>query len=391
MSGPAVDHPSRSALRTISVTWNLVWHLAVSTGIIAVGVLTIRPPGWSGRGLWVVLLLIVNSLFLYSRHLSDEAVTNRVRVVLLGLGGVAAAALLAAGERGTTYLFAFLLAAHAGYRLDTVRAASIAGVTGLLCTGILIYQLGPEDHSGWLVGAVTVACVLIGMVRRSHEGMLKAAITAAEAAERAAVAEAGNAALAERSRIARDVHDVLAHSLAGVNMQLELTDALLDTGDSDRVRESVGRAQRLVLQSLKQAQWTVKVLREDALPLVDTVTAMLDSSGFPDSLTVVGMVRETNAQQTQNLVRIVQEALTNAARHAPGAAVRVTLRYDPEKVTLEVCNGRPARSPDKEIGSGLGLVGMRERVALLGGTISAGPVVEAPDNGGWRVEAVIPA
>lgn len=144
-------------------------------------------------------------------------------------------------------------------------------------------------------------------------------IAASESAERAALAEARTAVLTERGRIARDVHDVLAHSLAGINMQLELADALIDTGDLEKVREANARAHALVKESLKQAQWTVHALREDALPLVESLTAMVESSGHHDALTVTGTDRELPTQVTQNLLRIAQESLTNAARHAPGA------------------------------------------------------------------------
>jgi signal transduction histidine kinase len=185
------------------------------------------------------------------------------------------------------------------------------------------------------------------------------------------------------------VHDVLAHSLAGINMQLELADALLDTGDLEKVREANDKAHGLVKESLKQAQWTVHALREDALPLPESLTAMVESSGHHDALTVTGTVREVAAQVTQNLLRIAQEALTNAARHAPGGAVGVELTFSASSITLRIRNRAATRAVKPGVGSGMGLVGMRERVALLGGSVSAGPITEGEDQGGWQVEAVI--
>jgi hypothetical protein len=93
MSVPEAGQPSWSASRTISVTssWNLVRQVALSAGIVAAGVLTVRPLGWSGPGLRVALLLAVNSLFLFSRHLADGVVGVRARIVLLSLGGAASA------------------------------------------------------------------------------------------------------------------------------------------------------------------------------------------------------------------------------------------------------------------------------------------------------------
>ncbi|EFG64736.1 two component system sensor kinase [Streptomyces sp. SPB074] len=232
--------------------------------------------------------------------------------------------------------------------------------------------------------------LVMGMLNRVQHQAVDAALSAAESGERAARAEAQAAVLAERGRIARDVHDVLAHSLAGINMQLELADALLDTGDLAKVRAANDKAHSLVKESLQQAQWTVHALSEDALPLVDTLTAMLESSGHRDALTVTGTPVEAPAQVTRNLLRIGQESLTNAARHAPGGAVRVELAFTASSTALTIRNGPASRTVKAATGSGMGLIGMRERVALLGGTLTAGPVTEGPDEGGWHVEAVIP-
>jgi signal transduction histidine kinase len=93
---------------------------------------------------------------------------------------------------------------------------------------------------------------------------------------------------------------------------------------------------------------------------------------------------------TQNLLRIAQEALTNAARYAPGGEVRVELASTASATALTIRNGPATRPVHAGVGSGMGLIGMRERVALLGGTLTAGPVTTGPDQGGWQVAAVIP-
>ncbi|MFI7382240.1 sensor histidine kinase [Streptomyces sp. NPDC049813] len=362
-----------------------------SLGLIVAGALTIRPMGLSGQGLAVAVLYVVNCAALLARRLPEAKVPPRVALVWLTLGVVAAAALLCVSRTGTAYLFAFFIAGHIGYRLETRPALVLALCCSLLCAAALYFGPGPhEDQLPWALGLVTGVPVVIGVVNRSRHRAIRAAISAAESAERAARAEARTAVLTERGRIARDVHDVLAHSLAGINMQLELADALLDTGDLDKVREANDKAHSMVKESLKQAQWTVHALREDALPLLESLTAMIESSGHRDALTVTGTVREAPAQVTQNLLRIAQEALTNAARHAPGGPVAVRLAFAAESITLRVRNGPAARPAAAAAGSGMGLIGMRERVALVGGTLTTGPVVEGPDRGGWQVEAVIP-
>ncbi|WP_327292989.1 sensor histidine kinase [Streptomyces sp. NBC_01198] len=364
---------------------------ALTVFVIVAAFWTVRPLGLSDRGLVVAILLLVNSAVLAARHLPEDRIPPRLAVVWLTLGIVAAAALIGVSGTGSGYLFAYFLVGHIGIRLAPRQSLTLAALCSLLCGGVLYFRLGPGHNVlPWTLGLTTGGPVLVGILNRSRQRAVVAAISAAESAERAARAEARTAVLTERSRIARDVHDVLAHSLAGINMQLELADALIDTGDLERVREANRKAHDMVRESLKQAQWTVHTLREDALPLVETLTAMLDTSGHPDALSVVGAVREAPSGVTQNLLRIAQESLTNAARHAPGGEVRVELTFGAASTTLSIVNGPATRTVSKGVGSGMGLIGMRERVALLEGTITAGPVTEGPDAGGWQVEAVIP-
>ncbi|MFF7780501.1 histidine kinase [Streptomyces tanashiensis] len=362
-----------------------------SLAVVVVGALTIRPMGFSGRGLAVALLFVVNAAALLARRLPEHKVSPRLVLIWLTLGVVAAAALIGVSSSGTGYLFAFFLAGHIGYRLEARPALVLAGTCSLLCGAVLYFRLGPGHEAlPWAFGLLTGLPVLVGIVNRTQRQAVRAAIEAAESAERAARAEARTAVLTERSRIARDVHDVLAHSLAGINMQLELADALIDTGDLEKVREAHDKAHGLVRDSLRQAQWTVHALREDTLPLLESLSAMLESSGHHDALTVTGTVREVPARVTQGLLRIAQEALTNAARHAPGGAVEAELTYTAASTTLSVRNGPATREVNAGAGSGMGLIGMRERVALLDGTVTAGPITEGPHRNGWQVEAVIP-
>ncbi len=359
--------------------------------MIAIGFVTVRPLGVEGRGLAVVALLVVNSVALMARHLSDSRLPPRADLIWLTAGILAAAALIGVSRSGSSYIFAYFLTGHVGYRLPLKQSLSLAALCSLLCGAVVWFRLGPgHEQVTWVLGLTTGVPVVAGILSRSRQRAVAAMIESAESAERAARAEAQAAVLTERSRIARDVHDVLAHSLAGINMQLELADALIDTGDLEKVREANNKAHGMVRESLKQAQWTVHALREDALPLLESLTAMIESSGHRDALTVTGTSRDLPAQVTQNLLRISQEALTNAARHAPGADVRVELTYEHESTTLRVRNGPATREVTAGVGSGMGLIGMRERAALLGGTITAGPVTEGPEAGGWQVEAVIP-
>ncbi|MFJ6299235.1 sensor histidine kinase [Streptomyces griseoviridis] len=386
LSGPASEREPgpRAVLRYDA---GLQW--AVTLLIVAIAVATVRPVGVSGQGLAVVALLVVNSAALLARHLPPD-LPPRAALLWLTAGVVASAALLEVSDAGSGYLFAYFLVGHAGYRLPLKQALAVAALSSLLCGAVFYFYVGP-DHQvmTWTFGLSTGIPVVAGILGRSKQQAVEAKLQAAESAERAARAEARTAVLTERGRIARDVHDVLAHSLAGINMHLELADALIDTGDLEKVRAAHNTAQSLVKESLKQAQWTVHALREDSLPLLESLTAMIESSGHREALTVTGTVRELPAQVTQNVLRIAQEALTNAARHAPGAEIAVELTFDTASTTLTVRNGPPTGEPSAGVGSGMGLIGMRERVALLGGTLTAGPLTEGEDRGGWQVEAVI--
>jgi signal transduction histidine kinase len=365
-------------------------QLIASGVIVAAAVVTTRPLGWTGHGLVTAILLVACSVMLALRHVPAGVLPARSGVLWLWLWAVLAAALIASSQHGCGYLFAFYCAGHAGYRLPTRPALAVAAAGSALSGGVLLLHIGVGYHQlPWLVGAATGFAVFIGMASRSSAQALTSALAAAASAERAARAEASEVVLAERGRVARDVHDVLAHSLAGINMQLELADALLDTGDVERARAATRRAQSLVRESLTEAQRTVRALREDTLPLLDTLRAMLVSTGRPGTIDVCGAARDVDVTLAQNLVRIAQESLTNATKHAPGAVVVVTVTYTSAAVALEVVND-PAPGAPNASGSGMGLVGMQERVALLGGALNAGPIVEGPHRNGWRVHAIIP-
>ncbi|MCK9894804.1 histidine kinase [Frankia sp. AgB32] len=371
-----------------------------TTAVLILVAAPVVPSGLTGaRATVTVALLVVNCVVLASRHLPASVLPARPRIALLVVGAAAAAALIAVSGSGFAPMFGYCIAGHAGYRFPSDRAVPIAVLCSVLSGGVLLFQLGPAHLDiPWYVGAASGFAAPLGMVNRSRQAAITAALAASESAERAARAEAREAVLAERGRIARDVHDVLAHSLAGINMQLEMADALLEHGELDQARGATRRAQSLVRESLVEARRTVTALREDTLPLAETLTAMTRSAGHPDPPTITGQPRELDTRTAQALVRAAQEALTNAHKHAPGAPVKIILAYTPDAVDLQIVNGAPrdGHRPLADTGSGMGLVGMRERITLLGGTATAGPhtdggPVEHLSGRGWRVCVTIPA
>ncbi len=193
------------------------------------------------------------------------------------------------------------------------------------------------------------------------------------------------AALDERARIARELHDVLAHSLGALGVQLEVAEGLLaERGDLAGGLLRVQRARRLAHEGLDEARRAVAALRADVPPLPEAL-AQLVADGRRDrgqdvEISVTGTARPLSAGTTVSLLRIAREALTNAAKHAPNTSVSVVLDYG-SAVSLRVYNV----TSSTEAVPGHGLTGMRERIALAGGTLTAGRSGE-----GWLVTAEVP-
>jgi signal transduction histidine kinase len=201
---------------------------------------------------------------------------------------------------------------------------------------------------------------------------------------RAAVAQ--SAALAERSRVARDMHDVLAHSLSALALQLEGTRLLArDRGADPAVVEGLERAHHLAATGLAEARQAIAALRGDALPGPERLRELADA--FPNAtLRVRGAPREHSSEARLALYRTAQEALTNVRRHSAADRVEITLDYADDGTTLVVQDHGPGAPVIVGAGGGYGLTGMRERAELLGGRLSA-----EPTGDGFRVELWLPA
>jgi signal transduction histidine kinase len=216
--------------------------------------------------------------------------------------------------------------------------------------------------------------------------------------EESRAAELRAAALAERQRLAREMHDVLAHSLSGLVVQLEGARMLADVALGDpRLPEAVNRAHRLAKSGLDEARQAISMLRDDELPgpgrLAELAGDFTAVTAVPCRFTQVGEGRELDPAVRLALYRVAQEALTNVRRHARPDEVRVRLDYQPRTVTLTVEDtarqpvrtGAPAAHGGAP-GGGYGLTGMRERAGLLGGTLEAGPA-----ETGFLVRLRVPA
>jgi len=287
----------------------------------------------------------------------------------------------------------------AGVRLRT--EASLA-ITAEIVAAFLITGLATGAPAGALLGFTFAYAGLWSVALTRREFLVRAEQAEHMLAEtrRAREAETHAAALAERARIARDIHDVLAHSLAAVSVNLQAAEGLLtaeslpaDNPELAKAVECIDRAGTLTREGLAAARRAILALREDAAPLPDqlaSLAAQYQAAGDAAvNLTVTGAPRPLSENVTRVAYRTAQEGLTNARKHAPGQPVTLGLGFEPGRVTVSVANPLPPAGhtgPLAETGAGAGLTGLQERAALAGGTLEA-----VPAGGAWRIDLTIPA
>ncbi|MFB6790001.1 sensor histidine kinase [Streptomyces olivaceus] len=254
--------------------------------------------------------------------------------------------------------------------LERMPLAAALPVTAL---ALACYALVNDD--AWLTTVATATgLVLVGYVLRLDAEARGNAhrLLAQERAARAAEAE--SAALGERARIAREIHDVLAHSLSAQLVHLEAARLLIERdADRQQILDRVVAARGMARDGLAETRQALSALRGELTPLEDFLAHLVDATGSAPEVTITGERRALPAEASQAVRRVAQEALTNARKHAPGAAVRVRLDYGTREVMLDV---RDSGGPPGEltaVGGGYGLLGMRERAELLGGSLRAGP------------------
>jgi signal transduction histidine kinase len=310
------------------------------------------------------------------------------RPVLVLAMALPVAWLNAVRDGAISILFLPLVVAWVTYT-GSERAGKIA--LGLALVAALSY-LENTDPEGWLsmsVG-VTLSWLAVRGLRRQQQLLVELRLAQADLAHQARAAE--------RRRIAREIHDVAAHTLAVTMLQLTGARLLLQrTGADPRAIQALGEAERLGRQGLDDVRRTVGLLADGS---ESTSSAPLPSGSDLEQLAAeyrragLDLVLETRGDPGGlpsgvglALYRIAQEALANVAEHAPGARVELELEVG-SSARLRVRNGprRPGvPAVRSEGGSGLGLVGMRERVELLGGTLVAGR-----EGDGWVVDCSVP-
>ncbi|MFJ6075012.1 sensor histidine kinase [Streptomyces sp. NPDC093065] len=242
-------------------------------------------------------------------------------------------------------------------------------------TSVALASYAVVSDDAWLTTVATVTgLALAGYVLRLDAEARGSAqrLLAQERAARAAEAE--SAALAERARIAREIHDVLAHSLSAQMVHLEAARLLIERdADRQQILDRVVAARGMARDGLAETRQALSALRGDLTPLEDFLAQLVDTAEGAAEVTITGERRPLPAEASQAVRRVAQEALTNARRHAPGARVRVRLDYGAREVMLDVRDSGGPPGEATGTGGGYGLLGMRERAELLGGSLRAGP------------------
>lgn len=239
---------------------------------------------------------------------------------------------------------------------------------------------------------LSAAAALAGDVNRiRHEAHLRVLEEERQTAQERARRET----LEERSRIARELHDVVAHHMSVIAVQASTATYRLDDlpPGARRELESIAGSAR---ESLTEMRRLLGVLRADEAaaertpqPGLATLEQLVDATeraGIPVEYSVRAMPAELPPSIDLTAYRIVQEALSNVVRHAPGAGACVEIAGEPQRLVVRVTNTAPTEPPEEQPGAGHGLMGMSERVEVLGGEITAGPLA----GGGFQVDAAIP-
>jgi signal transduction histidine kinase len=375
-------HRQRQSLRPLG------WAVIL---VVLLGSANSHPvPGLHGKALGVMIALFVfAAMLLIAIRDGFPERSLRVQGAVIAVMGAAGVAIGGLQLKGATGIAAGVAVFMAITRLPLRPGIAIAGAV-TVALGTVTALAGASSSA---VAAQMLVTVLLGVVaqflKRSRESQTQTEILLARLAD-ARDEQARAAAIAERGRIASELHDVLAHSLSGAAIQLQGARKLADREQAPPpLIDAIGRASELVKAGLVNARQAVGALSGDPLPTLTELPSLIDSYRsdlhLDVTLRIEGDARAVPPDRSLALYRGAQEALTNVARHAPSACTRVTVLYGHDRTRLSVDNGASGAAPRTGMGGGRGLEGLRERIERAGGTMSAGPTAD-----GWHVEIEVP-
>jgi signal transduction histidine kinase len=374
-------------------TYLAIRLLAVAAiGFVVITSVQARPaPGGDGQALGVAVALLAFCAATIAGVWLARAGSAMLLAVLL-IAVVSAAALIGLQGNGAAFLGVFPAVCMAALALPPRLSALVAGAAAVVVSAAWLAN-GRAPIAGIVLNdfGILAFYLLSLFARRLRESNQRAGFLLTEL-EQTRAAQAQAAALAERQRLAREMHDVLAHSLSGLVLNLETARLLVGQSGADpQVGTAIDRAHRLAKTGLDEARRAIGMLHDDALPgperLAGLAAEFQADTGVPCTVATTGSGRDLGADGRLTLYRVTQEALTNIRKHARARRVEIRLAYEPSgtRLTIEdfsTCRERPAPAG----GNGYGLSGMKERAELLGGTLTAGPTAS-----GFCVELWVPA
>jgi signal transduction histidine kinase len=363
LAPPSTDGPPR-ALRALGL-------IAMATVIVST-FFTDPKPSLDGDGPLVIvgIVMLTGGLVLAYRRVEWFAGARAIGLATVGVSTLIFASVQpdSAGYAGVYFVMAL-----GGIRLSRDSAILICGGT---VAGLVAIELIERENPAVIAGllfSVLPWFLIMRLIRRLAARNRELQDSRAEHAQ--------SAALGERQRVARELHDVLAHSLSALALQLEGTRLLARDRDADpEVIEGLERAHHLAVSGLTEARQAISALRGDELPALEDLAGTFPNATF----SVTGTPRDASSEARLALYRTAQEALTNVRRHSASDRVELKLVYEDDGTTLTV-QDHGAAAPVIG-GRGYGLTGMRERAELLGGRLNAGPT-----DDGFRVELWLPA
>ncbi|MEV1084895.1 sensor histidine kinase [Streptomyces sp. NPDC050211] len=356
------------------------WAIAVSVAALLLGTGLSGQHPTGERELLGSVLLAAGGLALVARR--------RAPIAVLAVTGLCAVGYEAAGFEvlAVSYLVAVYGAVRAGHRALTL-AASVALLVVLPLTA-LVFREGPAREAfsqarnvleiAWLIAAFAAGEALRQAERRADE------------AERTREETARRRADEERLHIARELHDSLTHQISIIKVQSEVA-VHVARRRGEQVPETLLAIQAAGREATRELRATLEALRDDdttppqGLDHVPELVERARSMGLDATLTIEGQRHDVPAAVGRTAYRIVQEALTNTARHAGATTAAVRIEYRPDALAVQVDDDGKA-TPDDAPAPGLGLLGMRERVTALGGRLRAEPLTEH----GFTVQAELP-
>jgi signal transduction histidine kinase len=311
-------------------------------------------------------------------------------------GSIALAAFVGGDSiNNLTMPYVAALIASVSFGLIPDRAQRVAGWTVIVAAATAVnYETSSAFSDLFVLILILTLAWFFGVLLGTRTEQARELRVRVEAAERERAFAAERATAEERARIARELHDVVAHSVSVMVVQASGVRRLLKD-EQHRERDALMSVEQIGRQALTEMRRMLGVMRtgeeqpvaltpQPGLQHLDRLIAQVEEAGLPVALRIEGERPELSPGVDLSAYRIVQEGLTNALKHSKGAHAEVVIRYIDSSVQLEISDDGPGGANGD--GKGHGLVGMRERVALYGGTLEAGP----REGGGFVLRAKLP-